>query len=114
MCVYARVCVYACVCVCVCMCVGVYVCVYVHVYISVFVNSNVKYVCMVFPNIQTLLAYTTIGTISLFIAFSVLAAVAALLLPIETRGRAMKVNSYCQYSNVCILSFSSLGLWWMM
>ncbi|XP_065892909.1 putative transporter svop-1 [Dysidea avara] len=39
---------------------------------------------------QTLLAYNSIATISLFIVFSLLSSLASLLLPIETRGRPMK------------------------
>ena len=59
--------------------------------------------------LQTLLAYSTIGTISLFVVFSVLASVAALLLPIETRGRAMKVNNHYQtvYPAVCYYSLTN-------
>ncbi|XP_065892905.1 synaptic vesicle 2-related protein-like isoform X2 [Dysidea avara] len=46
---------------------------------------------MIAPYIaQTLLAYSSIATISLFIVFSLLSSVASLLLPIETRGRPMK------------------------
>ena len=42
--------------------------------------------------LQTLLSYTTTGTFVVFIVFSAISLIAALLLPIETRGRAMKVN----------------------
>ncbi|XP_065920567.1 putative transporter svop-1 [Dysidea avara] len=46
---------------------------------------------MIAPYIaQTLLASNSIATISLFVIFSLLSALAALLLPIETKGRAMK------------------------
>ncbi|XP_065892911.1 putative transporter svop-1 [Dysidea avara] len=46
---------------------------------------------MITPYIaQTLLAYSSVATISLFIVFSLSSSVASLLLPIETRGRPMK------------------------
>ena len=66
------------------------------------------YVTMTIFLLQTLLAYSTIGTISLFVVFSVLASVAALLLPIETRGRALKVNNHYQtiYPAVCYCSLT--------
>ena len=44
-------------------------------------------------SLQTLASYNIIVTIILFIIITVMASLAALLLPIETRGRAMKVNS---------------------
>jgi len=47
---------------------------------------------MNFILLQTLVAYNIIATISLFAVITVLASLIALLLPIETKGRAMKVT----------------------
>ena len=41
------------------------------------------------------MAYNAVAAIILFIIITLMLSLAALLLPIETRGRAMKVSSYC-------------------
>ena len=65
--------------------------------------------------LQTLLAmaYSTIGTISLLVVFSILASIAALLLPIEIRGRAMKVNNHYSTLFISLCYCSLTGFWWM-
>ena len=46
---------------------------------------------------QTLLVYSFHATIGIFIGVSVLSSLAALLLPIETRGRPLKVRKMPNY-----------------
>jgi len=62
--------------------------------VSIYVRSYIQVMVHLTFLLQTLLVYSTVGTINLFVCFSVLASVAALLLPIETRGGAMKVCHY--------------------
>ena len=64
-------------------------------YVRRYLTSQQHLTKLIVP-LQTLLSYNTIVTISLFIIITVMASLAALLLPIETRGRAMKVNSVIQ------------------
>ena len=42
------------------------------------------------------MAYNAVAAIILFIIITLMLSLAALLLPIETRGIAMKVSSYCR------------------
>ena len=62
---------------------------------------------IVFYTQQTLLAYNSYAAIGTLIGISVLSALAALLLPIETKGRPMKVTfliaHYCHH-DLCVLS----------
>ena len=59
------------------------------------------YCNFVYYFLQTLLVHSTIATIIVFIAITAMAVPIALLLPIETKGRAMKVtvmhNTKCAY-----------------
>ena len=47
--------------------------------------------------LQTIMAYNAVAAISIFIIITGMISLAALLLPIETRGRAMKVTAIRNY-----------------
>ena len=60
--------------------------------------------------LQTIMAYNAVAAIILFIVITLMLSLAALLLPIETRGRAMKVSSYCRkFETVAIATLKQLS-----
>ena len=50
------------------------------------------------------MAYNAVVAIILFIIITLMLSLAALLLPIETRGRAMKVSSYCHKFETVVMA----------
>ena len=50
------------------------------------------------------MAYNAVAAIILFIIITLMLSIAALLLPIETRGRAMKVSSYCHKFEAVVMA----------
>lgn len=62
-----------------------------HAYVWVFCGDAINWPCV--PVLQVLLRYSAQAGEGVYLAFCVLAGIAALLLPIETQGKALRVSA---------------------